>query len=180
MWSDTLLLWQDTVKKAPTKDLAVANLAGEYMKRDLPDKALPLYVRALELNQIFMTTTKVRLGMTLQRLNIDRSRFTTGEEIIDLRELKGRVELERKDEDRLQCNMYNNLGLAQEYLGNPTKAKEHYRAALMINPAYDLAWYNLGLLSLQLGDTEQVDNALLRLKKFNPSLASLLENARPH
>lgn len=177
VWSDTLTLWQDTARKAPNKDLALANLAGEYMKLDMPDKALPLFVRALEMNQIFMTSTKVRLGLTLQRLNIDSSRFTTGEEILAVREQTGRAELERKDENRLQCIMYNNLGLANEYLGKPLKAREHYRAALMVNPAYDLAWYNLGLLSLQLSDRGQFNNALLQLKKFNPPLADALANA---
>jgi tetratricopeptide (TPR) repeat protein len=180
VWSDTLLLWQDTVKKAPTKDLAIANLAGEYMKLDMPDKALPLFVRALELNQIFMTTTKVRLGLTLQRLNVDSSRFTTGEEIIPIREKTGRVELGRDDESRLQCVMYNNLGLAHEYLGEPDKARERYRAALMINPVYDLAWYNLGLLSLQLGDMGQADNAQIQLRSINSALAEALTKTMQH
>ncbi len=73
--------------------------------------------------------------------------------------------------------MYNNMGLAYEYLGEPLNAREPYRAALLINPAYDLAWYNLGLLSIQLGDKAQVDNALIRLKELNPSLAESLGKA---
>jgi tetratricopeptide (TPR) repeat protein len=171
-----LVLWQDTVKKAPNKGIAIANLAGEYMKLDQPDKALPLFVRALLLNQAFLTRTKVHLGMTMQRLNIDRSRFTTGEEILPPDERK---ELSRNDKNRLQSIMYNNLGLAFEYMGEPTKARDPYLAALMINPAYDLAWYNLGLLSIRLGDKEQVSNALIQLKKINPSLAELLTKAMP-
>lgn len=173
VWSDTLALWQDTVRKAPNKDLALANLAGEYMKLNKPDTALPLFVRALELNPDFMTRTKIYLGMTLQRLNMDGSRFTTGEEILSPGGQPGNGEQDR----RLKSILNNNLGLAYEYLGEPVKARESYRAALRVNPAYDLAWYNLGLLSLQQGDTGQRDNALLQLKKHNPALAESLAKA---
>lgn len=175
VWSDTLALWQDTARKAPNKDLALANLAGEYMKLNKPDTALPLFVRALELNPDFMTRTKVYLGMTLQRLNMDGSRFTTGEEILSPGGYPGNGEQDR----RLKSILNNNLGLAYEYLGEPVKARESYRAALRFNPAYDLAWYNLGLLSYRLGDTGQRDNALLQLKKHNPALAESLAKPLP-
>jgi len=144
------------------------------MNVDQPEKALPLFVRALMLNQVYLTTTKVQLGMTLQRLNIDPARFTTGEEVLPIRELVGRPTLSRQDQDRLQCIMYNNLGLAYEYLGEVRKAGEPYRAALLINPDYDLAWYNLGLLSIRLGEQGPVDKALQQLQRLNPILAEAL------
>jgi protein O-mannosyl-transferase len=174
IWSDTFLLWQDTVRKAPGKDLALANLAGEYMKLGMPDKALPLYVRALVLNPEYMTMTKVYLGMTLQRLNIDGSRFTTGEEILSPYGNTGNRELQPSEQTRLDCIMFNNLGLAYEHLGEPDKARGYYNRALLINPAYDLAWYNLGLIYVRLGDREQFDRALLQLKSLNPGLADSL------
>jgi len=177
VWSDTLLLWQDTVKKAPGKDLALSNLAGEYMKRYKPEMALPLFVRALELNPDYLISTKVHLGMALKWFTIDKARYTTGEEILDIRELKGIEKLEPMDETRLQYIMYNNLGLANEFLGKPVKAKEHYLSALKINPSYDLAWYNLGLLSNQMGDKGLAVSAMLQLKKHNPSLAESLAKA---
>jgi tetratricopeptide (TPR) repeat protein len=179
IWTDSLALWQDTVDKNPTNGLAVANLAGEHMKLDMPEKALPLFVRALELNQVFLTNTKVYLGMTLQQLGVDGSRFTTGEEIFSPVERLGKGEMNRSDKNRLQSIMYNNMGLAYEYLGRAPLAKEPYRAALTINPSYDLAWYNLGLLAIRLGDREQVINAMSQLKKLNPSLAESLEKATP-
>jgi hypothetical protein len=178
VWSDSLALWQDTARKAPNKDLALANLAGEYMNLDMPDKALPLFVRALELNPEVMVKAKVYLGMTLQRLNVEGSRFTTGEEIISPQEYTGRGEQDRTARIRLDTVMYNNLGLAYEYLGAPFKAKESYRAALRVNPAYDLAWYNLGLLSKQTGDGGLAAKALTELKRLNPPLAERLETTR--
>jgi tetratricopeptide (TPR) repeat protein len=174
VWSNTLMLWQDTVRKSPNKDLAVANLAGEYMRLNMPGKALPLFVRALELNQVQLTDTKVYLGKALQCLEIDGSRFTTGEEITSQVEHTGRVTLDRKEKNRLQSIMKNNMGLAYEYLGEAVKAKLSFRAALMINPEYDLAWYNLGLISIKSGDKEQAVKAQLQLEKLNPSLAGQL------
>jgi tetratricopeptide (TPR) repeat protein len=148
------------------------------MQLNQPDKALPLFVRALELNQVYLTMTKVHLGMTLQRLNVDGARFTTGEEILSSGEQVGKASLSRKDQNRLQCIMYNNLGLAYEYLGELRKAGEPYRAALLINPDYDLAWYNLGLLSIRLGEQGQAAKALQQLQRLNPALAEALATAR--
>jgi len=173
LWSDTLALWQDTVRKAPGKDLSQVNLGGEYMKLNMPEKALPLFVLALELNPDLPARSMAYLGKTLQYLNVDVARFTTGEELASF----GNDELSREDRARLACIMYNNKGLAYELLGEPLKARESYRTALRINPAYDLAWYNLGLLSVRQGDREQTAVALRELKKIKPYLAGQLEAA---
>jgi len=175
VWSDSMRLWQDTATKAPNKDLVLTNLAGEYMKQNMPKKALPLFVKALEISPYYMTTTKVYLGLTLQYLDIDGSRFTTGEEIVNVRELKGRAKLGQADEYKLQAIMYNNLGLAREYLGEPAKAKEHYRSALTINPEYDLAWLNLGLLAAGEGDKGLAVSALTQLKRLKSTKEQHLE-----
>jgi tetratricopeptide (TPR) repeat protein len=173
IWGDSLTLWQDTVKKAPGKDLARANLAGEYMKLNMPDKALPHFVRALELNPDFHPQTKVYLGLTLQRLNVDGARFTTGEELLHL-ERSGKGEVKQEDTGRLEAVLHNNLGLSYEIMGQPGKARESYQAALLANPEYDLAWYNFGLMSVRSGDKKQVNKALSRLKSLNPGLAASL------
>jgi tetratricopeptide (TPR) repeat protein len=179
VWSDTLALWQDTVAKAPNKDLALANLAGEYMALDMPDKALPLFVRALELNPDFQVRTKVFLGMTLQRLNVEGSRFTSGEELIRPGGPLGKGAVDSKDLVRLERVLRNNLGLAYELLGEAGKAGGAYRAALRADPAYDLAWYNLGMLSIRTGDKGQALTALQQLRRLNPSLAESLATGMP-
>jgi hypothetical protein len=48
---------------------------------------------------------------------------------------------------------------------------------LRVNPSYHLAWYNLGLLAVRLGDREQAALALLELKKIKPYLAEQLAAA---
>lgn len=174
LWNNPLALWQDTVEKAPNEDLALVNLAGEYMKLNKPDMALPLFVKALELNPDFIPRTKIYLGMTLQQLGVDPSRFTTGEELIQSGGVLDKGEVRREDEKKLESVLQNNLALSNEIMGNPAKASKGYRAAIQANPSYVPAWYNLGMLSLKTGDRQQAETALQQLKKINSTAADKL------
>ena len=49
-----------------------------------------------------------------------------------------------------------------------------YEASLELNPSYDKAWYNLGLLSLKSGNRKNAEYALARLKGLNQALADSL------
>jgi hypothetical protein len=82
IWNDRLALWQDTVNKSPGNALAMANLGGEYLDRSMQKKALPLLVRALEIKPNLDLNSNIYLGRTLQGLDISRTRFTTGEELV--------------------------------------------------------------------------------------------------
>lgn len=171
LWNDTLMFWQDTVKKAPDNGFAMANLGGAYLARDMPEKALPLFVRAINMNAPFQA---FQLGEALIRLNIDRSRFTTGRELLFTKEATASNRIDRVNLMRYEAAIRNNLGLAYEYLGEPDNALRCYIRSTKINPAYDLAWYNLGLLSKKSGDREQAVNALAQLNKLNSPLAESL------
>jgi protein O-mannosyl-transferase len=177
VWNDTLKLWRDAAIKSNNKDIVLANLAGEYMKLNMPEKALPLFVRALELHPDFKPATKIYLGKTLQYLYPDWSRFTTGEELVRPGGSSGEGDVDRADRFRMEGVLRNNMALAYEYLGEPGKAREAYQAALRANPAYDLAWYNLGLLSVRMGDRVSASNAVRQLKNIKPYLAEQLNAA---
>jgi tetratricopeptide (TPR) repeat protein len=170
VWGDTMALWQDTVRKAPHKDLAQANLAGEFMRLNQPEKALPLFVRSLELNPRCESVVNIYLGKTLQSLNVDIALFTTGEELSSYE----KTDISPEDRIKMECIMFNNLGLAYEYLGELLKARVSYRTALRIDPSYHLAWYNLGLLAVRTGDRAQFAAALTELRKIKPYLADQL------
>jgi tetratricopeptide (TPR) repeat protein len=71
------------------------------------------------------------------------------------------------------------MALAYEYMGELDKAQEYINNALWLNPTYDKAWYNLGLLSLRRGDREQFSTAHDQLKRLNTSLAGELLSAAP-
>lgn len=169
VWNDTLTLYQDAASKAPDNVLAVANLGDEYLLRNMPGKALPYLLQAIELEPNLDGPSVVYLGEALRGLNLDDSRFTTGKEYVLP---DGAVY-----DYRFTGVAFNNMGLAYELLGYPEKALQSYRKAIRVLPGYDLAWYNLGLLSTRLGDKEQVAAALDKLKTLNPSLAGSLASA---
>jgi len=173
VWGDTLRLWQDTVDKAPNQYLALSNLGIEYLDRGKPDKAIRLFVRAIELRPDLDFKIKIYLGEALQETHlIDESRFTTGKEYLRIN--GGSTSY------KSTSVMFNNLGLAYEYLGQPENAITSYTKSLRINPAYDLAWYNLGLLSAVHGSRDKASSALSRLNQLNPSLAAKLAASMPH
>lgn len=181
VWNDPLALWQDVVNKSPDKWLALLNLAGEYMAKNMPEKALPLYVRTMELNPNEYIRFKVCVGTTMKALNIYESRYTTGEEFL----LPGRKSgdgdnLDYKNMYRWDAVFYNNMGLAYEYLKEPNKAIDAYKFALTKDPAYDLPWYNLALLTISLGDKVQATEAVRKLQTLNPARAGELSSVLAH
>jgi hypothetical protein len=175
IWNDPLTLWQDAASKSPNKWLALANLAGMYLDRRMPEKALPLLVRAMELNPNLYIRTKVYLGESLKDLNIYGTRFTTGQEYILNGGPVNSGILDYSNLPGWESVISNNMGLAYEYLKEPEKARTAYNNAVRINPKYDLAWYNLALFSKQHNDSVQFENALGQLRLLNPKLAGSLE-----
>ena len=174
LWNDTLLLWQDTAKKAPNNGFAIANLGSAYLARDIPEKALPLFVRAINMNAPFQA---FNLGEVLIRLNIDRSRFTSGREFLFTEKALASKRVDGVSFMKYDAAIRNNLGLAYEYLGEFENARRNYIFSTRINPAYDLAWYNLGLLSKKSGDREQAVNAMAQLNSLNSPLAESLASS---
>ena len=177
VWRDSLAFWQDAVSKSPNHSLALSNLAGEYMDRKMPEKALPLFVRNMELNP-YLYVTKVNVGEALKALNLFESRFTTGRELI----LPGGGAFGSGAPDFRKMSKWNsvtnnNMGLAYEYLNEPDKAMKAYRVAVTANPEYDLAWYNLALLAARLGDRKLVDEAIKHLQVLNPPRAMAIKSA---
>jgi tetratricopeptide (TPR) repeat protein len=180
IWNDALGLWQDTAQKSPNKGIVLANLGSEYLHRGMPDKSLRYFSRAIEVNPNLDFRAKSGLGISLQGLNIFRSRFTTGQEYILAGGLLNGGTLDFSKLPQWDSVIANNRGLAYEYLGEYEKAWNVYENAVWINPAYDLAWYNLGLLSFRLGDKNAVAKAVGRLKTLNPPLAQELESLAQH
>lgn len=172
VWNDPLQLWQEAAASAPNKWLAQANLGNEYLVRNMPEKAIPLYIRAMELNPALFFRTKVNLGDALKALHLYESRFTTGQEYILSGGTLGSGALDYSNMSRWESVISNNQGLAYEYLNEPEKAVKAYRLAVILNPEYDLGWYNLALLSVRLGDRPMVAEAAAKLKILNPGLAN--------
>jgi tetratricopeptide (TPR) repeat protein len=175
IWGDSLLLWQDTAGKAPRSGNVLAGLANEYLKRNQPEKALPLFVRGNEMNMNLSFRPKLGIGLSLKALNVDGARFTTGEEYILQGGTLNAGAFDFKNSTKWNGVFHNNLGLAYEYLMEPEKAMKAYKTAVTLNPEYDLAWYNLALLASRRGDTTLATEAVKRLTLLNPTLAKVAE-----
>jgi tetratricopeptide (TPR) repeat protein len=176
VWNDSLTLWQDTAQKSPNKGIVQANLAAEYLSRNMPDKSLPLFVRAIELNPNLDFRAKTGVGASLQALRLYGSRFTTGEEyVLPGGTLNGGV-LDYGNISKWESVINNAIGLSYEYLKEPDKARRSYEASLTMNPKYDLAWYNLAILSSRQGNKQHAAEAVERLKTINPPMARILES----
>lgn len=176
VWRSPMALWQDTLSKSPDNGFAMANLAGVYLSQGMPEKSLPLFINAILKNAQFQAFS---LGEALLRLNVDRSRFTTGREYIFPPGMPPRERVDRLDLMKYEATIRNNLALAYEYLGEFDKARQCYMRALAICPEFDLAWYNLGLLALRKGEKQLADDALLRLRERNSPLTERLHGNMP-
>jgi hypothetical protein len=178
VWSDSLLLWQDTAKKSPDHYLALSSLGGEYMDRHMPEKALPLFIRAMELNPNLFIRTKVYIGDALKEMHLYDSRFTTGEEYIVEGGPAGSGDLDYKNLLKWDGAILNNMGLAYEHLNEPAKVMKSYRLSVTTNPEYDLAWFNMALLAAQQGNAQLFNESLLRLQILNPTKATMLASVK--
>ena len=83
--------------------------------------------------------------------------------------------LEDKIVSRWLGEVNNNLGLAYEILGNLPKAAENYRNAVGYNPALSLAYYNLGIVSVLMGDFTKYAEQRQILMMIDPVLAERLQ-----
>jgi hypothetical protein len=138
IWSDSLTLWQDNARKSPNKGIVLSNLAAEYFNRNIPEKSLPLFVRAIEANPNLDFRAKTGVGASMKALGIFRSRFSTGEEYIIAGGTFNGGNLDYGNFSKWESVINNTIGLAYEYLNEPDKALHMYIASVTANPAYDL------------------------------------------
>jgi tetratricopeptide (TPR) repeat protein len=176
-WRSPLKLSQDAYNKFPNNYLAMINLCYEYLQRDMPGKALPLIVSTTVNFPQLVPYAKIYLGKTLQGLHIDESRFSTGEEYIRPEGGKEIIDMDDATWRKWESIICNNLALAYEYMGEQANAFKMYEASLEMNPSYDKAWYNLGLLNLKTGNRKNAEDVLARLKGLNQALADSLAAA---
>lgn len=180
VWRDSLTLWQDNALKSPNKGIVLSNLAAEYLSRNIPEKALPLFVRATEVNPNVDFRTKTGIGSSMRAMGIYPSRFTTGEEYILPGGIYNAGELNFGKYSQWEGVINNATGLAYEYLNEPAKARRMYEASVTMNPDYDLGWYNLAILSAKEGKKQAVIEAIRHLKTLNPAMANAVESTMLH
>lgn len=136
IWSDELLMWQDVLKKSPNKARVKYNVGFLYFKRYMPEKALPYIVGAIEIDSTQEKYWDI-LNVAITLLGKYEGRYLA----VNKYHL---VEPEMKK--AWLANSFNNLGLANEHLGNLNQARDNYLKAIKLDPSLDIAKYNLTLL----------------------------------
>jgi tetratricopeptide (TPR) repeat protein len=164
IWSSELLMWQDVLKKSPNKARPQNFVGVLYFRRFMPEKALPLLVRALEIDS---DTERYWTSLNSAIWIIDRYKGRCSEG------MEYHTTIDKVDPGYKKPWMavsYNNLGLAYEYLGNIYLAQTYFQKAVTFNPSLDLAWYNLALVSSRRNDSISAESSLGHLKAINPRL----------
>jgi hypothetical protein len=164
IWSDETLLWQDSLNKSPNRARASWALGTLYFRKLLPEKALPHFVKAVELEPAG-DIHWININSVIRALKIYSGRSADGLEFHATI-----VTIEPIFRKPWMAISYNNLGLAYEHIGNLSLAQENYQKAVAVNPTLDLAWYNLALIAARRNDSATVVTSRERLRAINPQL----------
>lgn len=169
IWSDDLLLWEDTVSKSPHKPRALNNLAAAYLTRNMPEKAIDplLYLLKRDPGSIKSLSN---LDMLLDQIPHVKGRYSNGskylthDEKVDVRYMEA-----------WYANSCNSLGLVYELKGDHKNALANYEKAVVIAPNVEIPWLNIAFLSLQQGSNQRAIEAYEKLKQLNPGRAKEIE-----
>jgi hypothetical protein len=169
VWSDELRFWRYEASLSPRSGRVLANLGLEYLDRENYEQALRLFVDAVKLEPN-LDEAWIMVGYALQGLENHQGRFTTGDDY-----LTPELDIDYRGYSKFYSIAFNNMGLANEFIGQTEDALKLYKKSLAINPQQYFAWFNLGLLSARLGNIGQADMAVLKLRDLNPQRAAELE-----
>ena len=126
------------------KGLALQNL-GRY------DESITYFDKAIKLNP-----------------NYAEAWFNKGWSKVELDQYEAAMECLRKalEINSSYCDAANDLGVANYYSRNYTDAEKWYKKALELCPERGETWYNLGLLYLDMGQTDDANDAYIMSRKF--------------
>lgn len=140
IWGDTLILWQDVVKKSPNKARGHNNLGYVYQSQGHIDRAVEHY------------RTAIRLYPTYLKAHINLGSAYESQGFFEKAVEQYLIALKIHPDDPV---IHYNLGNVFMSQGLAEKAVEQYKTAIQINPAYPEAHNNLGTLYMLQGLAEK-------------------------
>jgi Tfp pilus assembly protein PilF len=78
--------------------------------------------------------------------------------------------------DRKLAVQHNELGQSLEKQGEPARAEDEYRQAILADPSYAIPWNNLGVLALSRHDLQEADSLFGEAVSRNNTYAAALYN----
>jgi tetratricopeptide (TPR) repeat protein len=188
IWKDSVILWEDTLRRNPSDYRAHNNLGYAFQTQGLMHKALEHYRTAVKLKPRYPKAHN-NLGIAYQaRGFIDRA-IEHYKIAVNLKpeypnalynlgnayNLKGLYDMAIENyKAALELNpsnyrAQNNLGVAYKSQGLVSKAIEHYRAAIEIKPNYSEAYTNLGNAYRSQGLKDKAIEHYKASIRFNPN-----------
>jgi tetratricopeptide (TPR) repeat protein len=156
VWSDSELLWRDTLRHAPDAAVAHGNLGEVLAARGADEEALDHYRRALELRPDYLEA-RVNMANALARLG----RTAAAESVYA-------TALSRAPAN---AQTYVNLGIVRRQGGDLAGARAALEAALEINPRHGRA-RQLVAIAAERGDEESALAYLDRAIAVDPAMPS--------
>jgi tetratricopeptide (TPR) repeat protein len=187
VWKDEISLWEDTLKKSPQKARPHVQLGSSYGERGRHDKALPLFLRAVELDPEY-ANAYYNLGV----YHLERNQLDAAVENLEKAVLLGpddpvfhyNLGIERQEQgDRDSAaasylktlelspqftRAHNNLGVLHHKKGDYDGAIRHYQRAAEIDPKFVDAYYNLGLAYSKKSDFQSAIRYFLEALLMHP------------
>ena len=161
---------------APSEDAYLKNYtkAHEYMVQNQPQKAIPLYKKALKQKEDFAIAYQ-EIAVCLQMIGENDSAVVYYEGAIaynprnvdayqsigNIYYMKGNYDyaLIRYDQatevDDLYPRSYNNMATIWLSRGNYKKARYYYERAITVDATYPRAYYGMGIVALKQGNIEE-------------------------
>lgn len=169
VWTNEVTLWEDATAKKPNSARAWNNLGGALIKQREGIKALQALIRSIELDPSKADAWN-NVGIAIDLMGAYNDRFhRTTEMFNDSRATEGATV------SSWLGDVNNNLGLAYEITGNLPKAINSYRSAIGHYPALGVAYFNLGLVSVAMGNYEKYSEQRQILLMIDPVLAERLQ-----
>ena len=156
IWSDSLSLWEDVVRKSPMKARPHTNLGNAYFGKGDLDAAAAEYLLAISLDP--------RYDMAHYNLGI----FYLHRDLLDEAEAEFRTTIESDPESD---DAHLSLGIALYRQERFPEAQAEFLSAAEINPFNTDAHSNLGFMYEQQGRIDEAINEYATVIKLKPSLA---------
>ena len=164
-WTTEISLWQDTVEKTPLKARPHANVGLVYDNKGNLDMAQEEYARAIQLEPNYLAPYGSLAVIYGKKGDVDRA----------IKMLLWAIpRLPNKDP-----KFHTALGVAYKIKGLLKEAEIEFQKALMINPNYDTAHYNLAEIYKQTGLKQEAFEHYRRfVETAPPEMKELVEQVR--
>jgi Flp pilus assembly protein TadD len=162
IWQDSMTLWSYEIKLFPDRTpKAHFNLGNAYSKKDMTDKAIDEYIRALRINP----------DIAVVHNNLGNAYNDLGRTDEAVREYREAIRLESD-----HAVAHYNLGVVYYNQGRIDEAIEEYKIAIRLKPDYVDAYNNLGAVYYNEGLTDEAVEVYKDALRLNPHLAGIHNN----